>query len=425
MALSLFRSAAEGDSLSSKYRQMVFDYNKDLKSAEENMSAAAEMAEAARADYFPKLSGNAHFSYTGFPQELNLEIPSLLDRPLHFRGQNLDYGVGLSLEQPLYAGGFIREQHRKAGIESEMAAEKKKMKMSDVAYEADLRYWAEVANKEMVSIAESFRESVGNLVKVVKERVDAEYADRNDLLMAEVKYNDAEYSLMLARNNHEVARMSMNMFAGVALDTVLQTDSAVIAITDNSLNCGGIDNIVAEHPYLKTALHNVGKVTSEGKIADSYFLPYLSFGVDGVYSAPGYNFRPDMNLNYAVYAKLNVPIFEWGKRKHVKRASEHNVNTAEYQREKVEDEIVLNLKSAYFAYEQAVGQVLLTENSLEKARENEEVAMARYMEGESSIIEVLDAQIYCQQARLNYVRSKFEAQVSRAELIHSAGRYAE
>lgn len=423
IVLSALPVPVKGDSYNSIYRKRVFEYNKELRSAEENIAATAAMSEAARADYFPKFSGNAYFSYTGFPMELDLAVPSLANGQLHIKGRNIDYGFGLSLQQPLYAGGYIREQHRRSKLMSEIASDSKDMKMSEVSYQADLRYWTEVANKELVSIAESFRESVGNLVKVVRERVEAEYADRNDLLMAEVKYNDAEYNVMQARNNYEVARMSMNIFAGVEVDTVLETDSAVIAITDNVFCKDDLEGIVAGHPELRKALHDVDRTVSEGKIADASFLPYLSLGVDGLYSSPGYNFKPDMNPNYAVYAKLNVPIFEWGKRKHVKMASEHNVNMAEYRREQIEDEVLLNLKSAYFAFEQAVGQVLLTGNSLEKARENEEVAMARYIEGESSIIEVLDAQIYCQQARLNYVRSKFEAQVSRAELIYSAGRY--
>ena len=35
-------------------------------------------------------------------------------------------------------------------------------------------------------------------------------------------------------------------------------------------------------------------------------------GVEGSYSSPGYNFKKDLDPNYAVYAKVSVPIFEWG-----------------------------------------------------------------------------------------------------------------
>ena len=59
----------------------------------------------------------------------------------------------------------------------------------------------------MVEVAAGFKESVAALVEVVRHRVEEEYTDRNDLLMAEVKLNDAEFRLEQARNEAEVARL--------------------------------------------------------------------------------------------------------------------------------------------------------------------------------------------------------------------------
>ena len=64
---------------------------------------------------------------------------------------------------------------------------------NNIIYDADVYYWNKVARQEMVTVTKEFKESVATLVEVVKDRVEEEYSDRNDLLMAEVKLNDAEY----------------------------------------------------------------------------------------------------------------------------------------------------------------------------------------------------------------------------------------
>ena len=55
-------------------------------------------------------------------------------------------------------------------------------------------------------------------------------------------------------------------------------------------------------------------------------------------------------------------------------------------------------------------QVQLSQQSLEKAHENERQAMERYNEGEISIVEVIEAQTYRQNAEINHVQAKASAQ---------------
>lgn len=64
----------------------------------------------------------------------------------------------------------------------------------------------------------------------MRERVEVQLVDRNDLLMAEVKLNDARYQLMQAENGYEVARMSLNSFVGEDFESVLPVDTLVVPI---------------------------------------------------------------------------------------------------------------------------------------------------------------------------------------------------
>lgn len=204
------QTQAQQSNFLQEYRAKVKEYNQDIKTAGYAVSIQKEKEKSAKADFLPSLSGNANFNYTGNPAELSVDIPSL-NEPVSFQGRNSKYGASLTLAQPIYAGGAIKAGYDKAKKESELSHYEQIRITNNIIYDADVYYWNKVARQEMVTVAEELKESVSTLVKVVKDRVDEEYSDRNDLLMAEIKLNDAEYRLIQSRNDAEVARLSMNL----------------------------------------------------------------------------------------------------------------------------------------------------------------------------------------------------------------------
>ena len=137
-------------------------------------------------------------------------------------------------------------------------------------------------------------------------------------------------------------------------------------------------------PEIQMAYDRIRMAESTKKLNDSQFKPQFYVGIDGSYSSPGYNFKKDLDPNYAVYAKVSVPIFEWGKRKSEKRASSFRVGMAE---------------------------------------DNEAKAIERYNEGKVSVVEVIDAQTYRQTSQVNYVQAKAAAQGHYSELIKALHGY--
>lgn len=411
---------AQESGLLKKYRAEALKYNQDVQAAGKNIQLNRELEKAARADYKPKLDAAANFNYTGNPMELSLKLPAL-ENPIDFSGRNTTYGASLSLTQPVYTGGRVRESVRMAQKQSELAANQLQVITSDISYEADLRYWSTVARHEMAAVALRFRQSVEKLTTVVRERVEVELVDRNDLLMAEVKLNEADYQLLQAQNNYEVARMTLNSFIGSDFTASIPVDSVIPAIYEAGTLAQQIGEVKNNRAELRMAENRIALQESALKLNDAQYLPQFHVGVDGTYGSPGYDFNKDLDPNYAVYAKITVPLFEWGKRKREKQASAYRIGMAQDNLSKVSDHITLEVQSAWYTYDQAVGQVRLTGSSMAKARENEEMALGKYREGKISIAEVLDAQIYLQTAQINYVQSRLNAQVSRSEFIRALG----
>lgn len=404
---------AQQSTLLEKYRTMALDYNHDLKAAEKNIAASMEVEKSARADLKPKLSGAASFQYTGNPMELTLDIPSIgLSKTVE--GKNLNYGGSLSILQPVYTGGRVLESIRMAQHQQALVGNQAKALNDAVCYQTDIQYWSAVARQEIVDVAEDFRNSIAALVKTIKERVEVGLVDPQDLLMAEVKLNEAEYQLLQAQSNFETGRMALNSMIGVRLEqpTELDAQIPIVVVSDSLWLSTGMGR-----PEIQMAYDKIRIAESTKKLNDSQFKPQFYVGVEGSYSSPGYNFKKDLDPNYAVYAKVSVPIFEWGKRRSEKRVSSFRIGMAEDNLNKVVDRVELEVSVARKALSQAIERVRLSESSLAKAEENEAKAVERYNEGKVSVVEVIDAQTYRQTSQVNYVQAKAAAQGHYSELI--------
>ena len=410
---------AQQSTLLEKYRTMALDYNHDLKAAEKNIAASMEVEKSARADLKPKLSGAASFQYTGNPMELTLDIPSIgLSKTVE--GKNLNYGGSLSILQPVYTGGRVLESIRMAQHQQALAGNQAKALNDAVCYQTDIQYWSAVARQEIVDVAEDFRNSIAALVKTIKERVEVGLVDPQDLLMAEVKLNEAEYQLLQAQSNFETGRMALNSMIGVRLEqpTELDAQIPIVVVSDSLWLSTGMGR-----PEIQMAYDKIRIAESTKKLNDSQFKPQFYVGVEGSYSSPGYNFKKDLDPNYAVYAKVSVPIFEWGKRRSEKRVSSFRIGMAEDNLNKVVDRVELEVSVARKALSQAIERVRLSESSLAKAEENEAKAVERYNDGKVSVVEVIDAQTYRQTSQVNYVQAKAAAQGHYSELIKALHSY--
>ena len=410
---------AQQSTLLEKYRTMALDYNHDLKAAEKNIAASMEVEKSARADLKPKLSGAASFQYTGNPMELTLDIPSIgLSKTVE--GKNLNYGGSLSILQPVDTGGRVLESIRMAQHQQALAGNQAKALNDAVCYQTDIQYWSAVARQEIVDVAEDFRNSIAALVKTIKERVEVGLVDPQDLLMAEVKLNEAEYQLLQAQSNFETGRMALNSMIGVRLEqpTELDAQIPIVVVSDSLWLSTGMGR-----PEIQMAYDKIRIAESTKKLNDSQFKPQFYVGVEGSYSSPGYNFKKDLDPNYAVYAKVSVPIFEWGKRRSEKRVSSFRIGMAEDNLNKVVDRVELEVSVARKALSQAIERVRLSESSLAKAEENEAKAVERYNEGKVSVVEVIDAQTYRQTSQVNYVQAKAAAQGHYSELIKALHSY--
>ena len=106
----------------------------------------------------------------------------------------------------------------------------------------------------------------------------------------------------------------------------------------------------------------------------------------------------DPVYNTSFVAGVNIPIVRWGKKKQEVKKEMSLAQAKTYELQEIKDKVTLEVHSTNYQLEETIIRKELTKASLEKAVTNLDIMTDRYLEGLSSILEVLDAQLYWQRA---------------------------
>lgn len=135
------------------------------------------------------------------------------------------------------------------------------------------------------------------------------------------------------------------------------------------------------------------------------------------------------DMKYGASLTLLQPVYTGGRLLETIRMAKHQHSLAAHQAEYFRSALCYQTDMQYWntvarvSLSQAMEQVQLTRNSLEKARKNEQMALERYTEGKVSIVEMIEAQNYRQISQTNYVQAKVSAQGHYSALLKALNKY--
>ena len=170
-------------------RKQALQQSETLQQAGNKLQQAELDQKIAAAAYLPKLDGSATGTYI-FPDM------DMMGMKLQMRGM---YMAGISLTQPLYAGGKIRTGQRLARIGEQAAREQVRLTQAEVILEAENAYWTLIAVKSKVRMLEAYHAQMDSLYRQVETSVQAGFATDDALLRIESERSEISYQLQKAR----------------------------------------------------------------------------------------------------------------------------------------------------------------------------------------------------------------------------------
>jgi len=413
-------SYAQEDTLLFHYRQKAVAYQQQIKMAKHRLSGSESKVDAAKSDYLPQIDFKGNYAYYGEP----LQLAPLADGSSTFGEQtNNFYKLRLELYQPLYTGGYLQSTKKAALSEVEMMRNLVGLKRQKVILNSDILYWKAVSKKETFRLYIKYKDIIGQFLKVINDRVEEEVVGKNELYQAKVRYNDAEYKTIRGKKEYFVSVMELNRLTGEALNTPAAISDSLNVVPWAKTEETVVDSAYAHRPEIGIYQNLILKNEFAEKIVGSTYNPQLGLIAGGNWGSPAPGLRLDPGFNYYIKANISIPIIRWGKKQEQVYTARQQTESAKLQMEETKDKIKLEVQSSYYQLTASQEQLDFSKGSLENAAKNVSVMLDRYNEGLSSVLEVLDAQLYWQKTYLNYILAKYEFNVAYSEYLYATGEF--
>ena len=262
-------------------REMALSKSESLQQAELKCQQSDLDSKIASSAFLPKFEASATATYV-FPDM------DMMGMDLRMRGT---YMAGITLTQPLYAGGKIMTGKKLSKLGESIAAEQKRMTMMDVLVEADNAYWTLIAVRQKVKMLDSYKEQMDALYSQVETAVRAGLSTENELLRIEASRSDVLYQVQKARNGEDLCRMSLCRITGIDSGTELELTDTTIHVNEQGLLTGDING----RPEFNLLKHQMDVTQKQIQMSRADMLPTVGL-------VAGYTYYGNIKLNSMVDA---------------------------------------------------------------------------------------------------------------------------
>jgi outer membrane protein len=365
----------------------------------QSASLAAEIARIDRAlaksAFYPAVNYNNQFIYTqgnGTPEGVLVG-----GNGVH---EYVSQGV---VHQDIIVPGRMDEYRRSIAADT-VAATKKDVALQGIVATVFQSYYAIVIAQRHLGNAQQSLEEAKRLVRISEKLESGGEVARSDVIKAQLTLRQRERDVQDAQFAIEKSKIAL----AVLIFPDFTTDYKVVDDLASAPRLEAFEQIQAlaekANPDLRAAQAIISQEEYGTKIARSAYWPTLSaeylFGID----SPQLAIRDEegfKRLGSAAQVTLTVPLNIWTTRNKIRQA-ELKQQQAKQDLLLTQRELNLTLRSSYLEAKASFAQLDSLKQSLDLAEASLRLTNLRYEAGESSILEVVDAQTTLAQARNAY-----------------------
>jgi outer membrane protein TolC len=256
-----------------------------------------------------------------------------------------------------------------------------------------LYYGLAAANKKL-AIAERAKAEADDFVKLTGQREQVREAAHADTVKAQLEQQQRDRDLSDAKINADKARLELAVL--LFPDPRTRYSISVPDAPRPLASRADVDQLAAKNnAELKSALATVRVSDADVLSARAAYLPGLglnyTYGIDApqfaVKGPEGVN-----NLGYSASITLDIPVWDWLATEHKVKQNEIRRDAAKVALTATQRRLIAQLDEAYAEAQAARDQLASLDLSVSTAGESLRLTRLRYTGGESTVLEVVDAQ---------------------------------
>jgi len=402
--------------------KLTLVHNKMLQRTMEEKNIAHGARLSAGAAYLPSVGLSAQ--YLRKDEAISLAFPSM--PPIRF--STLDnYSAGLSVTQPIYAGGAISAQVRAARLLTLLTDEVVRAAVQDVVYSAETAYYNLVLSRHLVDVStDAVRSARVHLDQVQKRRTGGVASDF-DVLRAQVELSNFEADLIRSKNAIDLARASLIKIMGVSQDSDFSlSDELAYAPIEVPMDAA-VQAAFTNRPDLYRQEYQIRQQREQLQIARSQYLPNVSGFFSDTWSRPDPHSvaaANDWGDAWQAGVQGMWPIFDGFRREGQIIQEKARLRQAQIGLVDAEETALFELTQAMLSMENAEEFVQSQQLNVTRATEGLRLAEVGYQQGINTQVEMIDAQAALTTARVNYYQAIYSHVTAKLALQRAMGTIA-
>lgn len=390
-----------------------------LKASHIQETIADEQERSARTTTLPAINIGATAGYIGQPTIFKKG----LTHSTHPDAPDWSHNYNAELTQPIYRGGKIRYNIRRASLEKQIASlnstnDKAEIKMLLLRQYMDL--FSLYKQKEV--LARNIEES-NHRLKDIRQMKKEGAVTRNDELRSELQLTNYELAYREAKDNISIVSQQLDVVLGLDETLLLQPDTALLYIPVSLLKPEDYTQLAYDnYPGLKIARYSTQLAQNDIQSVKADYLPSLSLRVANTLSRPISNTMENLFANnWNIGLSLSYNLSSLYQNRHRTEEARQYVSLQKNTEERIMQDIRMNVKSACIRHSEALDRVESLLLSVRQANENYRIVQNRYMNQIATLTDLLDASSVRLEAELQLTTARTEVIYTYYELQRVCG----
>ncbi len=409
--------------------QVAYQNNKTLLQLKQRINSARYKVEEARSVFFPQLSFRG--SYTrlgrvpGFETPgLSIQMDSLL---LQFPSMKADFGskdnynLTLSLQQPLFTWGRIKNSYEMTKHSLDLTKEEYRKTQQEIKFNVISLFYTTLLAKELIRVREGSIKRIEDHLSTVQERYNKGYASEFDVLRVKVQLANAKPPLVQAKNLHQLTLDNLKNLLGISLQDSVNLEGTLefepIEVDQSNAEEFAFEN----RPELKLVADQKKIAREALALAKAGDKPSLFGSANYEYKRPYYSedtWKTDWNFTLA----LSLPLFDGFLTRSKVRGARSALKQLEITEEQIRDLIRLEISQAISDLNLAKEDILSQRENVKQAKESLKIAKVQYKKGMLTNLELMDTEFALTVAETNYLQALSNYLIAKAKYEKAIGK---
>lgn len=414
-----------------KVVNLAIENSKLMNSSKAKVKSAKASVSELETNLLPKLNFTGSYTRLSDVKAFAFDpadvFPGVPSNPVVLNPIILDnFFLRLQVAQPIFTGFAISN-----AIESqEMMAKSSELDLANqeknISLDAKTYFWTLYKAKRMLKVTEDNVRQLESHYERVKNMVEQGLLTDNDRLKVSVQLSDAKMRKLDAENGVQMATVYLNNMLGLDLTTTIELKTEELGKNNSNSSINELILFARENRKDIGSMEYMVKAAESGyEASKSGYYPQIALTGNLYYNNPNQRIMPNeanFQSTWDVGISLSYDIWNWNQTTYKSEKAEAQMIQAKESWEYMVDMTNVEVTQSVLNLENAKKKISATELTKQQTEENLRSTNDKFYAGLVPTTDLIDAEFYVLQAKLNYENTLADYEIAKAKLEKATGK---